>query len=150
MQPGRTARSRHGVPTETHMMLGTVTDCAPSGTLTITLDYQVENEQACIGCGLKSHCALPNRKTICISSTGEFAVGDRVNVDVSPVWIVSLSVSVYLVPVILMLFGAGLGAVRGDWGAVAGAGMGLAAGIGWNMGLNRWLPIERLIRIKRC
>jgi positive regulator of sigma E activity len=130
-------------------MLGTVITITPDDALIIRMDADEDNA-TCDSCSFKGHCSLPARKTLTLVRPGQWEVGQRVEVDISPRLIVLLSASMYLLPVILMIVCAGMMAGKGDILAVAGACAGLVAGIAVNVALNRFLPFEKIIQIKRC
>ncbi|MCK5878464.1 MAG: SoxR reducing system RseC family protein [Holophagae bacterium] len=130
-------------------MLGTIITITPDDAFIIKMDAD-DGNATCGSCSFKGHCSLPARKTLTLVRPGQWAVGQRVEVDISPRIIVMLSASVYLLPVILMVACAGIMAGKGDSWAVAGAFAGLITGIVVNLALNRFLPFEKIIQVKRC
>jgi positive regulator of sigma E activity len=130
-------------------MLGTIINITSDNELIIRMDTDDDNA-TCNACSFKGHCSLPASKTLTVVRSGEWEVGQRVEVDISPKLIVMLSASMYLLPVILMIAFAGLLAGGGDIWTVAGACTGLITGVAVNLALNRFLPFEKIIQVKRC
>lgn len=130
-------------------MLGTIITITPNNEFIIKMDTD-DSSSTCDSCSFKDHCSLPARKTLTLARNGQWEIGQRVEVDISPRVIVMLAASVYLLPVILMIACAAMTAGKGDVWTVVAACVGLIAGIAVNVTLNRFLPFEKIIQVKRC
>lgn len=135
-------------------MKGTVSRDSTDENLLIELDQDTAGKEDCSSCGLRHHCGLPSTRTILVnqSDLNEAVIpGDSVDVEVRPTIVVWLSVSVYLLPIVTLVAGGLLMSGMGEWVAVLGAMIGLAAGLLFNIALNRWIPIRKIISVKkRC
>ncbi len=135
-------------------MKGTVSRDSTDENLLIELDQDSVIEENCSGCGLRHHCGLPSARSILMKKSDlsqPVAPGDSVDVEVRPTVVVWLSVSVYMLPIIMLVAGGFLLSGMGEWLAVLGAMIGLAVGLLFNIALNRWIPIRKIISVKkRC
>ncbi len=81
------------------------------------------------GCGGATFSRLLGRRLLSVraSTTESLAVGQKVLLQIQPRHLLQGALMAYLFPTLVMLLGAALGErlVPGDWGAVAGAGLGL-------------------------
>lgn len=135
-------------------MKGTVSPNSTDENVLIELDQNAAVEDNCSGCGLRHHCTLPSQRTVRIHKSElneDIMPGDPVDVEVKPSVVVWLSVSVYMVPLLLLVAGGLLASEWGEWYAVLGAMSGLILGLMGNIALNKWIPIRKIISVKkRC
>ncbi len=131
-------------------MKGIVGALNDHGQYPIVLDTQ---SGECEGCSAKGICKIPATDIMEIAPenlpTG-IRPGDAVEVELSPASRVWLSFSVFILPLLLMLAGALLGAIKGEGWAIAAGFAGLLAGLLLTWALNRSLTAQKQIQITRC
>ncbi len=133
-------------------MKGTVTQDSNADRVTIDLAREEGTPTECEGCGFRHQCALPDQQQLTFTK-GELDLkltpGDPVEVVVPPRVVILLSVSVYVLPVLLMVIAAVLGSRYGEWISVGAGFCGLGLGLLFNVVLNKMIPISRIISVKR-
>jgi len=114
-----------------------------------TILVEPKNESGCGGCKSRSVCGVSglgkyfsgNRKAIEVHCDAGVHVGDELQLSMSEGDMLKSGLLAYLLPSVLALVGAGVGASLdiGDIGAVLGAALGVAAGLSLGR-LTGWVP----------
>ncbi len=114
-----------------------------------TILVEPENESGCGGCKSRSACGVSglgkyfsgNRKAIEVHCDAGVRPGDELQLSMSEGDMLKSGLLAYLLPSVLALIGAGVGASLdiGDVGAVLGAALGVAAGLLLGR-LSGWVP----------
>lgn len=107
----------------------------------------------CEGCSAKGICKIPATDLMEITPDhlpAGIQPGDAVEVELSPAVRVWLSFSTFILPLLAMLAGALLGALRSEGWAIVSGFLGLLLGLLVNWALNRSLSAQKRIQIKRC
>jgi len=125
-----------------------------TGKVEIALMQEADNE--CKSCGMGDSCGLTKLSSLEMKSSPELEnlnINDFVDVEISSKVFLWLSGSVYILPLFTMLFGAIIASAivpsGGDKTAMLGAALGLGAGIVFNVFLNKYLSLQRIVRIRR-
>lgn len=131
-------------------MQGTVQPLNEKGLCPIVL---VPEDAACGSCMAKGICQIPSSERIDVSPEllpPGVRAGDVVDVELAEGFRVRLAFSIFVLPLLLMVAGAALGAARGERWSIAAGFVGLLAGVllGWLA--SRGPAAERWIRITRC
>lgn len=131
-------------------MQGTVQPLNEKGLYPIAL---VLEDAACGSCMAKGICQIPASERIEVSPEQlppGVRAGDAVDVELPAGFRVRLAFSIFVLPLLLMVAGAALGASRGErWSIVSGfAGLLTGVLLGWLA--SRGPAAERRIRITRC
>lgn len=133
-------------------MKGIVSQESTADRVIIDLGRETGMPSECEGCGFRHQCALPDQQQVSFA-TAELDMalqpGEQVEVVVPSRVVILLSVSVYLIPVLLMVVAAVLGSRYGEWISVASGFCGLGAGLLFNVVLNKMIPISKIISVKR-
>ncbi|OIR15430.1 SoxR reducing system protein RseC [mine drainage metagenome] len=114
-----------------------------------TILVEPSNESGCGGCKSRSACGVSglgkyfsgNRKAIEVHCDSNVRAGDELQLSMSEGDMLKSGLLAYLLPSVLALVGAGVGASldMGDIGAVLGAASGVAAGLLLGR-LSGWVP----------
>ncbi|MDP2877869.1 MAG: SoxR reducing system RseC family protein [Holophaga sp.] len=131
-------------------MKGVVLPLNERGLYPIELDTQ---GGGCEGCSAKGICKIPATDLMEIAPEhlpSDIHPGDNVEVELSPAVRVWLSFSTFILPLLTMLAGALVGAIRSERWAMASGFAGLFLGLLANWALNRSLSAQKRIQIKRC
>ena len=107
--------------------IGTVVDVTPD-----TAKVQIMPGASCDSCTCGSRCSGTTGRRFVLEAENVCGAspGDEVKVDMTPVSPLLSILCVFVVPLVLFLVGLGLGraATGADWGAMAGAAVGLLVG----------------------
>lgn len=131
-------------------MKGKVLPLNADGLFPIELDTQ---GGGCEGCAAKGICKIPATDVMEVAPENlppDVHPGDTVDVELSPASRIWLSFSVFILPLLMMLVGALIGATQGEKWAIASGFAGLLAGLLLNWVLNRGLSAQKRIHITRC
>jgi len=107
----------------------------------------------CENCSAKGICKIPATDVMEVAPENlppDVHPGDSVDVELSAKSRVWLSFSAFILPLLLMLVGALLGAIKGEGWSIASGFAGLLAGLLPNWALNRSLTAQKRIYITRC
>jgi positive regulator of sigma E activity len=130
-------------------MKGNVISRDESG-ITIALSHSPED--GCRACGLGESCSLPKSEKIRVDlnhHTKTLNINDIVDVEISSRRFLWLSASVYILPLVTMLAGGIFGMRYSENMGILGAIGGLAAGIMFNIKLNKVLSVHDIVDIRR-
>ena len=135
-------------------MKGQIVSKDDIGRVKIALMQEADNE--CKSCGLGDSCGLTKVSHLEIKKSSELEdlnINDYVDVEISSKVFLWLSTSVYILPLFTMLFGALIASAitpsGGDKAAMLGGFLGLGAGIVFNVFLNKYLSLQRIVKIRR-
>jgi len=110
------------------------------------------DRQGCEGCATRGFCKLPDAERITVppaSLPEGVGPGDAVSVDLPPGFRVWLAFSTFILPLLLLLAGALLGARRGEGWAIGSGFAGLGLGLLLPFLLHRRAASVARIRITR-
>ena len=128
---------------------------AKDGKGKLTIQLMQDADEHCKACGMGDSCGLTKISSLEInpnSKSEAFNIDEYVDVEVSSKIILWLSVSVYILPLFTMLCGAFIFSTYsggGDKPAILGSVVGLAIGVLFNIFLNKYSSLQRIVQVRR-
>lgn len=111
------------------------------------------DRQGCEGCATRGFCKLPATERIAVPASSlppGAGPGDAVTVDLAPGFRVWLAFTTFILPLLLLLAGAALGARKGEGWAIGLGFAGLALGLAIPVLIHRRAASVARIHITRC
>ncbi|MES0490873.1 MAG: SoxR reducing system RseC family protein [Leptospirales bacterium] len=135
-------------------MKGQIVSKDNTGKLKIALMQEADDN--CKACGMGDSCGLTKLSYLEVDNGPEVEnlnIDDYVDVEIPSKLFFWLTSSVYILPLFTMLFGAIIASfvfpLGGDKVAIVGGFSGFAVGIIFNVFLNKYLSLQRIVQIRR-